>query len=531
LTKQQILKSQTNEGGFIMKRKNVLLLIIMSIFIISLIGSANAQATAAGNPDMLTIVVATDPMTMDPAINTYFAARQVGRHVYEPLFRLDADFNLLPMLAKEWRYLDDNTVEIKLQEGVKFHNGDPLTPEDVLFSFKRSFEEKTAAFANVEHIDFDKCKVIDATTFNLVTTAPKANQLQLLSMGFAGIFSKSDFENKNGNFFQKIAGTGPYVLDDYVLSDYYNLTSFEDYWDSSISNRFKKLRFRVITEGSNRTIEAETGRADIVYDIPATDKARVMNAPNLQYLYAYSANTSYIFLNMAKEPLDDIRVRQAIWHGIDRELVVAIAYKTMGKLPNTFFSEGIKGTIDISSYLVERDVEKAKQLLADAGYPNGLTLEFAAESNQPMRMDVAEAVQAQLAEIGIQVKLNFMDANAYSDYTCSGQHTLCVYGFSAATGEAGNGLSRFTPSMTYYYLSSHEDKSILDKIYTGLVTIDEATRNKLYEDAQIGLMNHYCAIPIWSKEINAAVANYVDMTDFYLDRSYETHLLTGVRIK
>lgn len=490
-----------------------------------------AKTNAAGDLDILTIVVPTDPATMDPAMNTYFAAHQVSRHIYETLFRLDSDFNLLPMLAKEWRYLDDFTIEIKLQEGVNFHNSNPLTPEDVLFSFKRSYDDGTAGYSNVVAIDFEKCKVIDDTTFTIVTKEPTANQLALLSNAFTGIFSKSDYEAKNGDFFQKIAGTGPYLLDSYAEGDHYTLTSYDGYWDDSVAERIKKLNFRVITEGANRAIEAETGSADIVYDITANDKERIKNAPNLQYIYTYSANSNYICLNTAKKPLDDIRVRQAIMYGIDRDVVVAMAYKGMGKKPNTFFNEGIIGAADISNQLVDRDVVKAKELLAEAGYANGLTLEFAAESNQTMRMDVAESVQAQLAEIGIEIKLNFMDANAYSSYTAGGNHNLCIYGLSASTGEAGNGLMRFTPAMSYYTLTSHNDKNVLQKIDEGLHTIDDNKRIQLFKEAQYGLMDLHCVLPIWSKEINAAAANYVDMTGFYLDRSYETHLLTGVRFK
>ncbi len=495
-------------------------------------GGDVAQASnAAGDPDILTIVVPTDPATMDPAMNTYFAAHQVSRHIYETLFRLDANFNLMPMLAKEWRYLDDLTIEIKLQEGVKFHNGDPLKPEDVLFTYKRSFEDGTAGYANVVAIDFEKCKIIDDTTFTIVTKEPTANQLALLSNAFTGIFSKSDYEAKEGKFFDKIAGTGPYVLDSYVEGDHYTLTSYDGYWDDSIAGRIKNLNFRVITEGANRAIEVETGGADIVYDITANDKDRIKNTSNLQYIYAYSANSNYICLNTAKPPLDNAKVREAILYGIDRKSVQEMAYKGMGKLPDTFFNEDIIGSANITNQLLQRDVDKAKQLLAEAGYPDGLTLEFADESNQTMRMDVAEAVQAQLADIGVTIKLNFMDANAYSSYTAGGNHNLCIYGLSASTGEAGNGLMRFTPDMSYYTLTSHNNQEVLNNIKEGLHTIDEAKRIKLFEDAQRGLMDMHCVIPIWSKEINAATGNYVDMTDFYLDRSYETHLLTGVRFK
>jgi peptide/nickel transport system substrate-binding protein len=145
-----------------------------------------------------------------------------------------------------------------------------------------------------------------------------------------------------------------------------------------------------------------------------------------------------------------------------------------------------------------------------------------------MRMDVAEAVQAQLAEIGVEVKLNFMDSNAYATYVQGGQHQMCVYGFYDSTGEAGHALMKFTPLAAHYGLTNHKNQSIIDTIYKGLHTIDQTERNKIYTEAQRKIMQTYTTMPLWSKEINAAAAKSI--SGFKLDKSYEVHDLKNVKI-
>lgn len=489
-------------------------------------GEVTAKSNAAGDPNVLTLVVSSDPTTMDPAMNSYFAPHQVSRHIYEPLFTLDKEYDVKGLLVDKWEYKDDATIQMHLIEGIVMQNGETLKSEDVLFSLKRCKDDKTAGGFCVSKIDFDNCNAIDDYNFVIKTYEPSSNQLHLLSTAFCGIYSKSDYETKGGDFFKGIAGTGPYTLDSYTADDKYTLAKYDKYWNDS-SEMIGKIVFRVITEGANRAIEAETGGADIVYDVVANDKDRITENKNLQYISSISFNNTYIFLNMSKKPLDDIRVRQAIWYGLDRALVEKIAYKNMGALASGLLVDGVSGKADVSKYFVERDVDKAKALLAEAGYADGLTIEFAAESNQQMRMDVAEAVQAQLAEIGITVELKFMDANAYATYVCGGSAQMCVYGYYTSTGEAGHCMLKFTPAASQYAACSHGSQEIIDLVNDGLRTIDQTERNAIYAQAQEKIMETRSAIPLWSKEINAAVANYVE--GFELDKTYETHLLTNVR--
>lgn len=500
-------------------------------------GTAPPQAStfknAANDPNVLTVVVQSDPTTMDPTMNGNFAPHQVGRHVYETLLVFDENYNVQPWLVDQWEYEDDLTIKMHLREGIQLHNGDLLTAEDVMYCLERASGEHTVSHPNVKDIDFEKSHMVDDQNFVIVTKTPVANQLEKLCHAYTGIYSKKDCIEKGEDFFQRIAGTGPYEFDSYIPADSYKLVSSgEKYWKhEEMKDRIQYINFRAITETTNRAIEAETGGADIVYDIGANDKQRIIDHPTLEYMYDYSFNAQFIFINCSKGPLADQKVREAIWYGLDRQLVYDLAFKNTGKLPKGVFVEGLPGEVDVSDMFVERDLDKAKALLAEAGYPDGFTIKFAAENNNQSRMDVAEACQSQLAEIGITIELDFMDFNAYVTACQGGQHDMCVYGFSAFTGEGGGTLMRFSPDVATYNLSCYDDAELEKYIADGLSSVDITQRFENYAKAQKRIMELRCALPIYSKEINLAVADYVDMGDFRFDKSYESHLLTGIRFK
>lgn len=486
----------------------------------------SAEVTnAAGDWNVLTIGFNADPKSMDPTNNSHFQACQVRRNVYEPLFQLDENYNVLPCLADTWEYIDDCTIRVHLNDKATFSNGEPVTSEDVMFMLEHSVG--TAADTYTTGIDKEAtyAAVIDDKTFDIITKEPSANQIQMLCHSLTGIFDKSDYDAKNGDFFEGIAGSGPYVFDSYVSGDRYVLTKNENYWnDESCPNRINKLVFRIITESSNRAIEAETKGVDIMLYIGMSDVDRIKSNPDLQYKSTFTSNGSYIFLNMQHEYLSNGKVREAIKYAIDRDILVQMGYGNMGKRLDTVVVPELPGCCDVSSYLVERDVEKAKALLAEAGYADGFTLHFTADNSVQERMDAAEALQAQLAEVGITLKIDAMDAAAHSIANESGEHDITIYGFSATSGEAGSTLVRFLPETATWPLTGYpKDDVLVDYIRQGLASVDTATRDEYYAKAQERIMQLGCAIPYYAKEVNAALGKYVDADSFVMDKSFETH--------
>jgi peptide/nickel transport system substrate-binding protein len=239
------------------------------------------------------------------------------------------------------------------------------------------------------------------------------------------------------------------------------------------------------------------------------------------------ANTSYLALNIAKKPFDDIRVRQAIWYAVDIPQAIKIAYGNYGEVASGIISPGIDGRHpDLTPLFPKRDIEKAKRLLKEAGLENGFETEFSNESMNQQRRDFAEVIQAQLAEIGIRVRMNVMDVTQWVSTISAGEGYMTVYGYTASTGEAGRVLFRWMPDKTEFPIFSWTTQEYIDTISKALVTIDRDARNELYYKCQEMLMENYAALPTWHKELNAACS--LQVRGFRITPSYEQHYLQYV---
>lgn len=485
----------------------------------------SAAPSASGS---LTVVINGDIGTVDPHDNVNFSHHQVTRQIYETLVVRDQDGNLVPWLAESWDYTDDTTIVFTIRKGVKFHNGEELKASDVLFSLKREKDDNTTGALQVNRIDFDKCEVVGDYKVKIVTDKPYAMQLAMLENPLTAIISQKAYTESGGDFFKAPIGTGPFKFVDYKSGDSIKLVAYDDYWVDG-QPYVKDLTFRIITDSSSRAIEAESGGSDIVYDIGANDIARVASNKNVNMVSGMGANTSYVLFNTAKKPLDDIRVREAIWYGLDVAQAIEVAYGSYGAVADGFLSPGIEGRHpDLTPWFVKRDVAKAKQLLADAGYANGLTLTIICENTNQQRMDFSEAAQAQLAEIGLTLNLNFLENNAWASAVINGEAELAIYGLTASTGEGGRILMRWLPTAAEFKACNWKNDEYISTCDTALATIDTEKRKEMFYRCQELLMESRVALPIWHKEINAALKPNV--SGFFLMPSYENHYLQYVKL-
>ena len=505
--------------------KSLFLIVLTLVFLTVALGVAGAAPITSAK-DSMTVVVQTGPGSFDPHSNVAQSWHQTLRQVYETLVDYDVNGNLIPWLSEKWEYKDDLTLVLHLRKGVKFHNGDELKASDVMFSLKRTRDDNTPARMQVEMIDFDKSEVIDDYTLTLVTTEVYALQLPMLALPLCAIISEKVYKENDGNLSKQVVGTGPYVLKEFHAGDRSVMEGFSDYWIPG-QPYVKNLTIRYITDASSRAIEAETGGADIVYSISAHDIDRLRNDPNINMVSKMGANTSKLTINQAFGPLGDIKVRQAIWYGVDIPSAVEIAFGNFGALGSGIVSPGIDGRHpDLSPWFPKRDIQKAKQLLAEAGYPNGFDVSISCNSADRMRMDFCEAIQAQLAEIGIRVTVDAQDGVSWNTGLSAGKGQLSIYGYTASTGEAGRNLFRWLPDKSEWPIFSWVNEEYYATIREALVTVDREKRHKLFYKCQEMLMENYVALPVWHNELNAALQPGVK--GFWIMTSYEHHLLQYV---
>jgi len=512
-----------------MFRKNWSVIVTVLLIVIIALGVTISAASQKVEKDTLTVVIEADINNLDPQDIIGFAHHQVTRQIYETLVVRDENMKLVPWLAESWEYENDVTIVFKIRKGVHFHNGDELKASDVLFSLKRIHEDNLPGALFVDHIVFDKCEVIDDYTVKIVTDEPFAMQIAMLEHPLCTIISERAYTESGGDFFKAplgAGGTGPYNVVSYYSGDRVVLEAFDDYWIEG-QPYIKNVFFRIIADSSSRAIEAESGGADIVYDIGANDVDRVRANKNINLDSVMGMNTSYITFNTAKAPLDNILVRQAIWYGVGVDNAIKVAYGNFGRLADNFLSPGVEGRHpDLSKWFVKRDVEKAKALLLEAGYPDGLTLHISAAVNNQQRMDVCEVMQAQLAEIGITLVLDFMEENTWVLQAINGEAEMTIYGQTASTGEAGRVLLNWLPGTSEYKIFGWVNQEFFDIIEESLTTIDTDKRNKLFYRGQEMLMENFVALPIWYKEINAALKP--EVKGFHLMPTYQQHYLQYV---
>lgn len=297
-----------------------------------------------------------------------------------------------------------------LRKGVKFHNGYDFTAEDVKFSFERMANSPRIAFVLPP---IEKVEVVDDYTVNIVTKTPFGPLLAHLSHPALGIVSKKLLTEDEQSFKDHPIGTGSYKFKEWVPGDSLTLEKNEDYFDKK--NGLKYIVFKNIVEASNRTIGLETGEIDISISVSSVDENTIKNNPKLQLITKPSISYSYVGMNTQKTPLNDVRVRKAINYAVDKQAIVDVILNGSGKIATSPIAPGVFGFTDKTKNY-EYNVEKARELMKEAGYENGFKtsiLVFGGEANT----QTAEILQAYLKEIGIDLRIDVVEVSAYWDAT------------------------------------------------------------------------------------------------------------------
>lgn len=396
--------------------------------IVSETGSSEVDDTKEIS-DSLTIAVASDITSLDPHVGKEIAAVVVTNNIYATLLQLDENGEVVPYVAESWNVVDDKTIDFKIREDITFHDGTKLTAEDVAFSLNRAIESKYISYI----INYaSNAEVIDEYTVRLNLIAPYVGSLINLTVPFTAIVPKALVESNPDALIEKPIGCGPYEFVEWQHGNYCKIKAYDGYFLGKAKT--ENITFRIIPEASQRTIALETGEVDLVYDLPVNELSIVNDNENLQLFSTPSLTTWYISMNTEKEKLSDVRVRQAIRYAINvQEIIDSVLYGA-GKPANSLVPPAAKGYVeDVPFY--EQDIEKAKQLLADAGYPNGLELSLAV-AEDTTRVAVCQVIQNQLAKAGINVKIDTYDASTYYDHANKSEFDLAFYFWICAAGHA-----------------------------------------------------------------------------------------------
>jgi len=443
---------------------------------------SGSNAGASGN-DRLEIVIARafDIQGLDPGFLTENA--QVVDNIFDTLVKRDTDMNLVPGLATSWQAIDELTWEFKLREGVKFTNGEDFNAHAVKYSLDRVLNPDNNAPTRSYVSTVSEVKVIDDYTVHVITKKPDP----LIPVRFnrypTQIVPPKYVEEVGQEYFaQHPIGTGPYKFVEWNKGSSVVLEANEEYWGGSPT--VKKVTFRSIPEASTRVAALLNGEVDIITAVPPEFRDRIATSGTARLSEVVRAgNTVYVGLKTDREPFNNKLVRQALNHAIDVKAIVeqvlqGAAVETDSLIgPKDF---GYAGEYDRYEY----NPEKAKQLLAEAGYPNGFSATLDTVNWYIKNLDVAQVIAQQLKAIGVNITVNNVESTVYRTKVPSGEQAeMYMLGWSSTnTLDADAAIySVLHSSDPYSTYSNPEVDAMLDEARS---TTDEARRKELYKKIQ-----------------------------------------------
>jgi peptide/nickel transport system substrate-binding protein len=395
-------------------------------------------------------VTSTDPHFHNLSTNT-----MIARHFFESLVAQDAQLRLQPGLAVSWRPLDDTTWEFKLRQGVKFHDGSTFDAKDVVATFKRApnVPNSPSSFA-ISLTSVKDVEIVDPYTIHIATEKPAP----LLPNDLANILiipaNLVDAPTAAFNAGTAMIGTGPFKFVDFVPGDRITMVRNDAYWGAKPP--WRKVTFRIITNPAARVAALRAGELQMIDVVPTADIAALKRDPQVRVSNAISNRVIYLHMDqwrdptpfaadkagrpLARNPLKDLRVRQALSKAINRPAVVERVMEGQAipagqLLPDGFF--GVSPNLKVERF----DPAGAKKLLAEAGYPDGFRLTVHGPSDRYINdAKVLQAVAQMFSRVGVETQVEILPWSTFITRASKPEFSLILVGWGADTGETSSPL-------------------------------------------------------------------------------------------
>ncbi len=395
-----------------MKRFFVVFLALLPFALMSLVGAQQPGGT-------LRVGMQTDPVGLDPHTTNATATRNMLENVYDTLVMFDSTLQIVPGLAESWEASEDGlTWTFTLRPDVTFHNGDPLTAPDVVFSLNRITDPSVASPRSGDFAVIESVEAPDDATVVINLSEPFSPLLSKLAQSLNVIVSEEVATENDNDLNSVVIGTGPFTFVEYLPQTRLVLEKYEDFWGTDDAGNalpyLDGITFQFYPEPAARTTAVQTGNVDWIEYVPAADVAILEADPNIEVVGGLSANFRSIYLNVTREPLGDPLVRRALAYAIDEQAVVDIALFGAGGVAaaGTTIPTGNFYAVEESPY-TGRDAERARELLEEAGYGDGFSFDLYVTSTYDFLRTPAEIIQANLAEIGVTANIVAEDWSIY----------------------------------------------------------------------------------------------------------------------
>jgi peptide/nickel transport system substrate-binding protein len=466
----------------------------------------------------VTIGLASEPSALDPHYHNLGPNNAMVQHIFDRLVHQDANQNLQPGLATSWTPVTETTWEFKLRQGVKFHDGSDFDAKDVIFTLNRipnvpnspsPFTRYTKGIADTE--------VVDSHTIRFTTKAPRPllpvemAQVNIMSDGIASDkpegASTEQINNGEGTI-----GTGPYKYVEWVRGDRIVLARNDNYWGDK--EPWEKVTFKPLSNNAARVAALLAGQVDMIEKPPSTDLANLRSNDDVSVSQGPSNRVIYVHLDShaepsvaitdtgGKNPLKDVRVRQALSIAINREAISDRVMEGLGMPAGELLTPGMFGTTP-GIKPIAYDPDKAKALLAEAGYPNGFSTNLGTPNDRYINdAQVAQAVAAMWERIGIKVDVQAFTKSVFFKSRNEYKFSTYLAGWGAGTGEMSSPLVALVATrnkdkgMGGTNRGRYSNPEMDAVIEQAMATVDDGKREALLQKASKMAMDDYAIIPL-----------------------------------
>jgi peptide/nickel transport system substrate-binding protein len=449
---------------------------------------APVSAETAGEPVTLRLGLDVDAGTGDPRLARDTSAFRLRELLFNGLVYIDKTYTPQPDLAESWENPDDKTWVFKLRKGVKFHNGQELTAEDVKYTYESILNKEFAAPMAAFYAPIQSIEVVDDYTIKFTLDSVYGPFLSYMDMG---IVPKSEAEAQGETFGNNPVGTGPFKFVSWQRGDTIQLEAFDEHFNGR--PKVDQVVIKIVPDNTTRAVALESGDLDFIQSpLSPQDVTRLESESGFKVERVAAAGYTYINLNTSDPILSDVRVRQALAHLVNRPQILETIFKGIGQIANSPIPPGMWAyTGDIEGY--DYDPQKAAELLDEAGWklgPDGirmkdgqpLKLTIRTHSEDPDRRQIVEVLQAEFSQAGIQADTNVVEWPSYFADIQNSNFQVGVIGWLNLTNPDRAMFRPFTIDGPANYGKYHNEQ-VDQLIRDARATLDQEKAKELYQEA------------------------------------------------